>query len=51
MPTNLRELGLAPTEEQLRALARGCAAACGGSRGAAKVLYEEDMYNIYKMAL
>ncbi len=51
MPTNLRELGLAPTEEQLRALAHGCAAACGGSRGAAKVLYEEDMYNIYKMAL
>lgn len=51
MPTNLQELGLAPTEEQLRALARGCAAACGGSRGAAKVLYEEDMYNIYKMAL
>lgn len=51
MPTNLRELGVAPTEEQLRAMAHSCAQACGGSKGAARVLYEEDMYNIYKMAL
>ena len=30
---------------------KACAAACGGSKGAARVLYEEDMYNVYKMAL
>lgn len=51
MPTNLRELGLTPTDDQLRAMAKSCAAACGGSKGSARVLYEEDMYNIYKMAL
>lgn len=51
MPTNLRELGLAPTDEQLHAMAASCAAACGGSKGAARLLYEEDMYKIYKMAL
>lgn len=51
MPTNLRELGLTPTDDQLRAMAKSCAAACGGSKGAARVLYEEDMYNIYKLAL
>jgi len=32
-------------------LAASCAAACGGSKGAARLLYEEDMYKIYKMAL
>ena len=51
MPTNLRELGLNPTDDQLHAMARSCASACGGSKGSARVLYEEDMYNIYKMAL
>lgn len=51
MPTNLRELGLTPTDEQLHAMAASCAAACGGSKGAARLLYEEDMYKIYKMAL
>lgn len=51
MPTNLRELGLNPTDDQLRAMARSCAAGCGGSKGSARVLYEEDMYSIYKMAL
>ncbi len=51
MPTNLRELGVQPTEEQLRALAKGCEAAVGGKMGSAKVLYVEDMYNIYKAAM
>ena len=51
MPTNMRELGLAPTDAQLRAMAASCAQACGGSKGSARVLFEEDMYNIYKMAL
>ena len=51
MPTNMRELGIAPTDDQLRAMAASCAQACGGSKGSARVLFEEDMYNIYKMAL
>ena len=51
MPTNMRELGLAPTDAQLRDMAASCAQACGGSKGSARVLFEEDMYNIYKMAL
>ena len=51
MPTNMRELGIAPTDAQLRAMAASCAQACGGSKGSARVLIEEDMYNIYKMAL
>ena len=51
MPTNLRELGIDPTDEQLHAMAHSCASACGGSKGSARLLHEEDMYNIYKMAL
>ena len=51
MPTNMRVLGIAPTDAQLRAMAASCAQACGGSKGSARVLFEEDMYNIYKMSL
>lgn len=51
MPTNLRELGIDPTDEQLHAMAHSCASACGGSKGSARLLHEEGMYNIYKMAL
>lgn len=51
MPTSLRELGVTPTEEELTTLARKCAAACGGSKGSAKVLHESDMLAIYRMAL
>lgn len=50
MPTNLKELGVSPTEEQLRIMAKGCAEAGGGRQGSLKVLYEEDLYNIYVMA-
>lgn len=50
MPTSLKELGIRPTEEQLAEMARGCAAACGGCCGSAKVLYEADMLRIYRMA-
>lgn len=32
-------------------MARSCYEACGGPKGSAKLLYEEDMYNIYKAAL
>lgn len=51
LPTSLKELGLNPTEAQLLALAKGCAAASGGSKGTAMVLHEEDMLAIYRMAL
>ena len=50
LPTSLKELGIAPTEEQMQRLAAGCAAAAGGSKGTARVLYEADMLAIYKMA-
>ena len=50
MPTSFGELGITPTEEELTELAHQCSFACGGSQGSAKVLYEEDMLAIYKMA-
>lgn len=51
MPTNMRELGIEPTEEQILEMANGCARATGGKVGSAKVLYEEDMVAIYRMAI
>lgn len=51
MPTNMRELGIQPTDEQCKEMARSCAEACGGAKGSAKLLVEEDMYQIYKLAL
>lgn len=50
MPTSLEELGVDAPDEKLRLMAHCCALACGGKKGSAKVLYEEDMYQIYKMA-
>lgn len=50
MPTNMRELGIAPTEEQMRTMAHMCSLAAGGCKGSAKKLYEEDMLEIYRMA-
>lgn len=50
MPTNMHELGINPTDEQIAELAHKCSVAAGGSKGAARVLYEEDMLAIYKMA-
>lgn len=51
MPTNLRELGITPTEEQIQQMAESCARASGGSKGSAKVLYQEDMAEVYRRAL
>ena len=51
MPTSMSELGIHPTDEQLKELAHRCSIAAGGSKGAAKVLHEADMLAIYKMAL
>ena len=50
MPTSLKELGISPSEEDMETLARKCAAAAGGKKGSAKVLYEADMLKIYRMA-
>ncbi len=50
MPVNFRELGIAPTDEQIEIMAESCERAGGGSVGCARVLHKEDMVNIYKMA-
>ncbi|MBQ7245419.1 MAG: iron-containing alcohol dehydrogenase [Firmicutes bacterium] len=51
MPTTMKELGIEPTEEQIKELALGCEAAVGGQIGTAKVLKLADMEAIYRMAL
>ena len=50
MPVNMRELGIAPTEEQILQMAKSCAAAVGGCKGSAKLLCEQDFAAIYRMA-
>ena len=50
MPTNLKELGLVLTEEQVLELAEKCDAATRGNLGAAKHLTREDMAEIYRRA-
>jgi len=51
MPTNLRELGVNPTEEELALMAHKCAVGVGGEMGSAKVLNEQAMYEIYKASM
>ncbi len=51
MPTNMRELGVRPTEEQMKTMAHMCSLAAGGCKGSARKLYEEDMLKIYHMAV
>ena len=51
MPTTMKELGIEPTEEQIKELALGCEAAVGGQIGTAKLLKLADMEEIYRMAL
>lgn len=50
MPTNLAELGIDPSDEQVKEMASRCMAACGGRTGSAKVLTEHDMIRIYTNA-
>ena len=50
MPINMKELGVEPTEAQIKELASGCARACGGCIGAALPLHEDDMEKIYRAA-
>ena len=48
MPTNLRELGVSATDEDLRLMAHKCAVGVGGTMGSARLLNEEDMLAIFK---
>ena len=50
MPTNLRELGVKATEEDLLTMAHKCAVGVKGGKGSARFLKEEDMLEIYRMA-
>lgn len=50
MPVTLKELGVEPTEEQILAMAASCAKGAGGKKGTAKVMYEADMAEIYRLA-
>ena len=50
MPTSLTELGIAPTEEQIKELAEKCNAAVRGNLGKVKHLDVEDMIAIYTAA-
>ena len=51
MPTNLRELGVNPTEAEFAEMARKCAVGVNGEKGSAKLLREADMLAIYKASL
>ncbi len=51
MPTNLRELGVKPTEDELTAMAHKCAVGVGGAKGSAKLLNEADMLAIYRASM
>ena len=51
MPTNLRELGVNATDEDLKLMAHKCAVGVKGGKGSARFLKEEDMYEIYKMSM
>lgn len=50
MPTNLRELGVEASDEDLKLMAHKCAVGVNGGKGSARFLKEEDMLEIYKMS-
>ena len=50
MPTSIKELNISPTENELCLMAHKCSLVAGGAKGVAKVLHEEDMLEIYKIA-
>ena len=50
MPVNLKELGIAPTEEEIDVMADGVMRATGGGRGTARMLYKDDFVKIYNAA-
>ena len=50
MPVNMKELGVTPTQEQIHEMAVGAEKACGGSKGSARILYRQDMEEIYRQS-
>lgn len=50
MPTNLRELGIEPTDSQIEELAENCVTFGGGHVGFFQTLYKEDVIKILEMA-
>ncbi len=50
MPTNLRELGVNATDDDLKLMAHKCAVGVNGGKGSARFLKEEDMLEIYKIS-
>ena len=50
MPTNLRELGVNATDDDLKLMAHKCAVGVDGGKGSARFLKEEDMLAIYTMS-
>ncbi|MGN1370656.1 MAG: iron-containing alcohol dehydrogenase [Candidatus Coprovivens sp.] len=51
MPTNIKELGITPTAEELIVMSKKCSKAVNGTCGSIKKLKEQDMLTIYKNAL
>ena len=51
MPVTLKELGIAPTEEQIDALAEKCMKSAQGMPGIVKKLSREDIAEIYRAAM
>ncbi|MGN1060283.1 MAG: iron-containing alcohol dehydrogenase [Candidatus Coproplasma sp.] len=51
MPVSLADLGVNPTDDDLRLMARKMAAKCNGAKGSCMSLGENDFYNIYLSAL
>ncbi len=51
MPTNLRELGVEPTDDELELMAEKCAVGVGGEMGSAKVLDKAAMLAIYRASM
>lgn len=50
MPVNMTELGIHPTDEQIKEMAEQTIKAAGGKQGSAKVLYTEDIIKIFNRA-
>ena len=51
MPTNLKELGINATDDELKEMAHKCAVGVGGAMGSARLLKEEDMLAIYRASV
>lgn len=50
MPTNIKELGVEPTDEQIEEMAAAVAVVCGDPFGSAKKLSKKDVAEIYRKA-